>query len=360
MSTIYNSIPSVPNTEDVFEQEQELERELEETQGNESNENVTDQDGSNEGGSSGQSDKDDSGMTSQGAEGVEGVNAEEQETIPSTFFSAMAYSIEAYLAAIEAQQESALANIDLYVGQVQQQFETTKSLASVIREKIKLEADKLMADAAVAFATAGISGVQTYGTYRATKDFTKPFADANRERTNLQSNLDAMKPATSVHGRVPPAKTLSGGLDPVMDARRTAAKTPANNAGQGADQLDAKGNARPLSAKQREEYSRMVKDDINAADHRIAGLQSARQAAITSVQIYAELLKSVAQGAGAAVKSGYENEIAKLEENRTYLETAKDLIGSLIQQIQGRISSASKGSLDGIDSLRQTIRQFQG
>ena len=68
-------------------------------------------------------------------------------------------------------------NIDLYVDQVVQQQETTTSLATTVREKIQLEAKKMMTEAYVSFATAGISLVQAGASYKANSEYQKPIAD---------------------------------------------------------------------------------------------------------------------------------------------------------------------------------------
>lgn len=350
MSTIYNSTPTAGNTEDVFG-EQELERELEETQqGGESTEKMTDQDGQNGGSSDGDSDPD---MTTTTVEGVEGSN--EQETIPSTFFSAMAYSIEAYLSAINAQQEAALTNIDLYVDQVKQQFETTKSLASTIRAKIRAEAKQMFIEAYTSIATGAISAAQAGMSAYETRKITRPLNDATTERHNLQTHYDNMqKPKTMLADTKAPGR-VKAGADPVGHSLREAAARPADVIKhKGADGDMGFGNA------EHADYGRRLKDGVYAADHRISGLHSQMQTATTKLSIYAEILKSAAQATGSMLRAGIQEQIGDLESNRTYLENARDLISSLIQQIQGRVSSSSKGALDGIDTLRNSIRQFQG
>ena len=148
------------------------------------------------------------------------------------------------------------------------------------------------------------------------------------KRNNLQTNLNDMTKPTSFHGKVDPnARHATDNRDYAMEARVHASKTPSKGPNQGADQINPSG--KPLNAAESKEYARMLKDDINAADHEFAGLQAARQADMTYVQVAAEMGKSLAQGTGAFIRAGYENEISKLEENRVYLENCKDLIGSV-------------------------------
>lgn len=346
MSTIYNSTPSVGKTEDVFS-EQELERELEETQGEEPTEKMTDQDGEN--GGSGQGDGE-PGMAANATGGVEG--SEEQETIPSSFFSAMAYSIEAYLSAIDAQQEAALMNIDLYVDQVHQQQETTGSLAKTVRQKIRHEAQKMMVEAYTSFATVTISIGQGWNTGRVQNNYAKDLGPARTARTNLELNRNNMSPPIIAATRsADPNVTVKNCPDRVGFALKDAEVSPANGS-VGADQ---KYGLDPVEYK---EYSARIENRINAVDHKISGLQSDMQSSITYWQVWGEAAKSLIQGGGAAWKGSIDMEISELEFDRTYLENCKDLMSSLIQQIQGRISSSSKGSLDGIDTLRNAIRQL--
>jgi hypothetical protein len=354
MSTIYNLTPGVAKTEEVFS-EPELERELEEMQGEESTEKLTDQDGQN-GGSGGGSEGGDSNpdMATGAVEGVE--ESKEQETIPSTFFSAMAYSIEAYLSAIEAQQDAALMNIDLYVDQVVQQFETTVTLADTVRKRIRLEAEQMFTEAMVSFATAGISLGQAYHSYTVSSEVGPQLTPAMTARDNLQSNYTHMNQPTALHGvaPAPSVRVMNPGSDEIGIARKAAAAKPATS------QADAADRGRGFNNDDHVEYSRAIKDDLNAADHKISGLHSQMQTGITKGQIWGEIFKSSAQGAGSMVRAGYQDQIAEKDFDKTFLENTKDLISSLIQQIQGRISSSSKGSLDGIDTLRNAIRQFQG
>lgn len=354
MSTINFVSPSAPMNEDLSS-ERELEQEggLEETLEGEQTEQLTDQDGSNGGGGasdggSEQGHSDSEVSTIAMTEVSETENS--QETIPSTFFSAMAYSIEAFLNAIEAQQTAALMNIELYVDQVMQQQETAVALAGTIRQKFKLDAKVIMMDAVMSFVTAGISVGQVGGQYLYTKGLADQISDAHTERTNLTSNLDNLRPTSYAVDGTGGASTPMR-PDAVMGAR-TEAKTRPHSAANPVE--------RGLHQSERNQLARDLKDDINAVDHRISGLNATRQHYNSMFQIGAEIVKSTIQGALGIEKANFTKKIGEVEFNRTMYENVKDLISSLIQQIQGRISSSSKSMLDGVDTLRNAIRQFQG
>lgn len=357
MSTIHNSLLSnKENTSEVFS-EQELELELEPIESGEPTEESQDQDQNDQG--SGGSDQGD-GNGDVGTGGIEGVEqANEQETIPSTFFSAMAYSIEAYLEAIEAQQESALMNIELYSQQVEQQQKTTGVLADNVRERLMNEAKKMFAEAIVTGISAGISAGQAGYGFKKSMEINPKLSKASLERDNLQWNMDNRKNPASIHGNPPPrgGARSNSGTDPVGDALTDA-------------KLDYKSHSTDpdlpsdyrhgLDPRETMEYDRGMRDAIHAADHKIAGYHSELQTAMTKFQVYAEIGKSAAQALGSTYKGFVEQWNAELDWSKTHLENVKELLSSVIQQIQGRISSTSRGALDGVESLRNAIRQFQG
>jgi len=362
--TVSNYVTPSASMNEEYMPEQELEQEgmLEEALEREPTEESADQDdgdaAGNGGGSGGGSDSGEAGdgdgdaEISMSATGEVG-NSEEQTTIPSTFFSAMAYSIEAFLAAIEAQQASALMNIELYTDQVKQQQEVSVSLAGVIREKFKLEAKEIMMDAVMNFVTAGVTIGQTGFQHVMTKGIANEISTEQGKLSTLRDNYNNTGSPLTIAGNRGQTQVEPVRPDRLNQARRDAETFPVT----GRTGADARNG---LNKTETDLYQRMVKDDMNAKEMKISGLQQQRQMWMTYTQFGSEIIKQSVQGGINVVKSGIRTTIGEVEFTRSLYEHTKDLIGSLIQQIQGRISSSSKSMLDGVESLRSAIRQFQG
>jgi len=320
---------------------------------------------------------------------VEGEDGEwtvtENAKVPATFFSALAYSVEAFLAAADAQKESMLMQNQLYCDQAVRQSSLMSSIAQTIKESAKEQAKVHYMSAINAMVSGSLGIVQGIGTglvggikvpFTDGKkviggDYNDRISKATERRDNIESYMSKIdRGNTTLHGKaakqLPPPDDIRKNLtvaDVELHCRTNAWNKEWDKPGavrplaKGLDQrdYDMQWKAQNLGSDYKDAVHRL-KDDYNAASNDLNTLQMQKDGQIRTVQMIVDMLKNVGQAATSWLSGVAEERKGEIDAYKAVLDSVKELLTSFLQQVQNRMSSAEKGMSDEIDKLSRAIQ----